>query len=296
MRNRHGKRTSRPRRLIRGAARAAMAGGASIPLSTSSSDAAPPGEMHAEDLEHSETLKRRMASESWDRLRRLWHEMGAVELDVDSLEHFGYLPLETERADTLLSRLNRIEAGLEQRTGGPDPVQTAVRTVLSMTRERISILSRMRTSMMTRMIPPWTMTFREDLSREFERRLETLERRLAAGDIEGELVDAAADTLLQRMHAWSILGLIGKVYGGGWLNRFPDMQDSSDVITVAMTLVEARHRAAADTLARHPQGEAPEYYRAEPEAHRHLMEALERQERAVPYLRVMLDDLLGAGV
>ncbi|MGM0626943.1 MAG: hypothetical protein ACQETZ_02170, partial [Candidatus Fermentibacterota bacterium] len=250
MRNRHGKRTSRPRRLIRGAARAAMAGGASIPLSTSSSDAAPPGEMHAEDLEHSETLKRRMASESWDRLRRLWHEMGAVELDVDSLEHFGYLPLETERADTLLSRLNRIEAGLEQRTGGPDPVQTAVRTVLSMTRERISILSRMRTSMMTRMIPPWTMTFREDLSREFERRLETLERRLAAGDIEGELVDAAADTLLQRMHAWSILGLIGKVYGGGWLNRFPDMQDSSDVITVAMTLVEARHRAAADTLAR----------------------------------------------
>lgn len=252
--------------------------------------------MHAEDLEHSETLKRRMASESWDRLRRLWHEIGAVDLDVDSLEHFAYLPMETERADTLLSRLNRIESDLELRTAGPDPVQTAVRTVLRMTRERISVLSRMRTSMMTRMMPPWTMTTREDLSREFERRLETLQRRWAAGDIDSAQAAAAADTMLQRMHAWSVLGLIGESYGGGWLPHYPDSQDSSDVTTVAMTLVEARHRAAADTLAKYPQGEAPEYYRAEPEAHRRLMEALERQEQAVPYLRVMLDDLLGPGV
>lgn len=253
--------------------------------------------MHSEDLEHSRTLKRRMASEAWSRLRGLWREIGAVELDVDSMEHFRYLPMATERADLLLSRLNRLEADLEQGAAEPGPVQTAVRTVLRMTRERISLLSRMRTSMMTRMLPPWTMTTREDLSREFERRLETLERRLAAGDIERELADAAADTLLQRMHAWSILGLIGESYGGGWLPHYPDIhQDSSDVISVAMTLLEARHRAAADTLAKYPQGKAPQHFRDEPEAHSRLMEALERQEQAVPYLRVMLDDLLGPGV
>jgi len=273
-----------------------MAGGASIPLSAASADAAPPGEMHAEDHEHAATLKQRMASDSWNRLRELWNEVGAVELDPDSMQHFGYLPMKTERADTLLSRLNRIEANLELRAAGPDPVQTAVRTVLRMTRERISILSRMRTSMMTRMMPPWTMTTREDLSREFEMRLETLERRLASGDIEGALADAAADTLLQRMHAWSVLGHIGESYGGGWLPHYPAGEDSADVIAVAMTLVETRHRAAADTLAKYPEGEAPQPYRSEPEAHRRLMEALERQERAVPYLRVMLDDLLGAGV
>jgi len=273
-----------------------MVGGASIPLSASSADAAPPGEMHEEELAHSQTLKRRMASESWDRLRGLWHEIGAVELDVDSMEHFGYLPMATERADALLSRLNRIEADLEPAAGGPDPVQTAVRTVLRMTRERISVLSRTRTSMMTRMMPPWTMTTREDLSREFEMRLETLQRSWAAEDIDSAQAAAAADTILQKMHAWSVLGLIGECYGGGWYPHHPVAQDSSEVITVAMTLVEARHRAAADTLAKYPQEEAPDYYRSEPEAHRRLMEALERQQQAVPYLRVMLDDLLGPGV
>ena len=296
MSNCHGTKASRRKRLIRGAARAALFGGASIPLSTASADAAPTGAIHAEDLEHAETLKRRMTSEAWSNLRELWHEIGAVDLEIDSLNHFRYLPMETEKADTLLARLNRIEADMELRTVGPDPVQTALRSVLRMTRERISVLSRMRTSMMTRMMPPWTMTTREDLSREFERRLETLERRLAARDLDGVQASAAADTILLRMHAWSVLGAIGEIYGGGWLPRYPAPQDSGDVLTIAMTLVETRHRAAADVLAKYPPEEAPEYYRAEPEAHRRLLEALERLEQAVPYLRVMLDDLLGSGV
>ncbi len=272
--------------------RAVLLAGMWLPLAAPAAGAAPPAEMHAADLEHIDTLKRVMRADSFLALARLWREIDSVELDLDSLGTFHYLPMERSRANSLLGRLDRMEEGLRPDSMGPGPVGTALASVFDLTRERISVLSRMRTSMMTRMMPPWSMTARENTSREFERRLETLERRRAAGDITEEEAEAALDTIVHRMHAWTVLGAVDEYYGGGWIPHYPHPEDSSDVLTTAMTLVEARHRAAADTLAKYPQDGAPEHYRAEPRAHRRLMEALQRRERALPYLQVMLEYLL----
>jgi hypothetical protein len=263
-----------------------------MPPAIPAAGAAPPEEVHARDPAQVDALKRVMASEHFRDLERLWRQIDSVELDPDSLDSYRYLPMERTRADSLLARLDRLEEALRPDSMDPGPVRTALASVLDLTRERISVLSRMRTSTMTRMMPPWTMTARENTSREFERRLETLERRRAAGDINGAEAGAALDTIVHRMHAWTVLGAVNECYGGGWMPHYPHPEDSSDVLTTAMTLVEARHRAAADTLAKYPPDGAPEHYRTEPGAHRRLMEALERHERALPYMRVMLEYLL----
>jgi len=201
-----------------------------------------------------------------------------------------YTPLEHERADSLIVALASLEDELLA-ASETEVVATAAQTVTRVVWERAIQLSRPRTSMMTRMMPPWSMTTREDLLLEVERRLQTLQKLRAEGSLDDAEAEAAVDTIVARMHAWSVIGAISERGVGSGLPYY-SMSPSEDPLTTAMDLLEARHAAAMDTLAKYPRGEAPPPYRGEEDNHRQLMEALRRHEAALPCIRVMLGDLL----
>lgn len=247
--------------------------------------------VHALQHSEQEQLKRLMAHPAFFRLHAIWQELADLRADPDSLWSYSYLPLARERGDSMLIRLQEIETELESCELPEGPARVAVGSVLQITRERVMTLSRMRTSMMTRMMPPWTMTTREDLALNIETRLATLLRMRRAGTISGAEAASARDTLLDRMHAWSVVEAVDRFYGSGRLPHYPP-DGGGDAVTVAMTLIEARHRAAADTLAKYAEGGAPEWYASEPEEYRLLMDALELRRRSLPYMGIMLEYLV----
>jgi len=247
--------------------------------------------VHALQHAEQEQLKRLMARPAFFRLHAIWRELADLRADPDSLDSFSYLPLKGERGDSMLIRLEEIESELVSFDLPDGPARSAVVSVIQITRERVMTLSRMRTSMMTRMMPPWTMTTREELALNIESRLATLLRMQRAGTISGAEAASARDTLLDRMYAWSVVEAVDRFYGSGRLPHYPSNGDG-DAVTVAMTLIEARHRAAADTLAKYAEGGAPECYASEPEEYRRLMDALELRRRSLPYIGIMLEYLV----
>jgi hypothetical protein len=240
-----------------------------------------------------EALKRLMATEAYRGLRRSWRLLDNLQIRTDSIGEYMYTPLERERADSLITALASLEEGLLA-ASETEVVATAAQTVAGVAWERAMQLSRPRTSMMTRMVPPWSMTTREELLGDVERRLQTLHDLHARGRLEDGEASAAMDTIVARMHAWSVIGAISESGVGSGFPYYPTTP-SEDPLDTAMDLLEARHRAAMDTLAKYPRGEAPPSCRSEPEQHRQLMETLRKHEAALPCVRVMLADLLDGG-
>ena len=256
-----------------------MAGSALIPALVSGTT--------ADDTVNTE-LRTILVSEDWAALKDIWHSIDKLKPS----EPFSNFPISVEKGDSLSSVVRNLftEGEVE------DPqIEAAVSLIRRITLLRIMRLSRMNPSLITRMMPPWTDTVQDQLLFNFENKLATLNNLVDDGELTPVEFIAAREVLIEKAEILAVLQLVEES------EIRPDYRYSveySDRLTTDLLLqqINLSYSAALDTLAKYNPGEYTGYYQQAADQYEAFQDDLEEFQRAEPILRIMLTDLMEAGV
>lgn len=236
-----------------------------------------------------------LESEDWATLKTIWRMADRARPANNYSEFAGgsyNFPIATEKGDSLCT----VTGSLFSETNLEDPrIQTATSLIQRITQTRITRLSRLNMTMLTRMIPPWTLLVRENQLFNFEDRITALTSLVDAGEITVAEFIAARDTLLDNAETLAVLEILEQVYEQADYGYYSDPVDELDTDMILERL-DLSYRAALDTLSKQNPSEHIELYQAAVQQHEEFLERYSEFEMAKPVLRILLTDLMEAGI
>ncbi|MCK5787139.1 MAG: hypothetical protein KAH54_11365 [Candidatus Sabulitectum sp.] len=239
---------------------------------------------HIEEAEIQSVIE----SQNWETLKDIWRIADHLN---PSEEHFEF-PMATEKGDSLSS----IVRSLFTVTDFASPeIQTAVSMILRITENRVLRASRINTTMLTRMIPTWTLLVRENHLFNFEERITTLTRLVEAGEITPPEFIAARDSLLDKAEILTVLEILEEVQIEPDYGFYPDPIDELDA-DVILARLDLSYRAALDTLNKQNPSEYLDHYKIAVQQHEEFLRRYSEFEDARPVLRILLTDLMEAEI
>ncbi|MCK5035814.1 MAG: hypothetical protein KAS73_07980, partial [Candidatus Sabulitectum sp.] len=143
-------------------------------------------------------------SQNWSTLKDIWQIADRLN---PSEEHYEF-PMATEKGDSLSSLVRSLFAVTD--FASPE-TETAVSMIQRITDTRVLRASRVNMTMLTRMIPPWTLLVRESQLFNFEERITTLTALVEAGEITPREFIGARDSLLDRAETLAVLEILEEV-------------------------------------------------------------------------------------
>jgi hypothetical protein len=162
-----------------------------------------------------------LRSEEWSAVRHCWNALNRLGPLPES-QYGQWMPvmenpglLDPVKADSMIAGLRRSTEALASRHGDT-PAVRAFRTAALMVETRALRLSRINPVFLTRMVPSWTVTLEEGLLTDIHGRLWELERLRSQGELGEDLFNAASDTLLRRVEAWTLLHDMAGTRYSGW--------------------------------------------------------------------------------
>ncbi|MCD4708784.1 MAG: hypothetical protein K8S62_13705 [Candidatus Sabulitectum sp.] len=229
-----------------------------------------------------------LESDDWEALRAIWKLVNGVKPNP------GYrnFPIATEKGDSLRAAVDRLftDADIE------DPrLETALNLVQRVTSTRIIRMSRINPSMLTRVRPPWAVTVQEGLLFNFEDRITTLTSLVEENEITAVEFIAARDTLLERAVTWALLDILPQVQSSADYDYYGWSVEEMDTDAVLARL-DLSYRAALDTLKKREPGENIEYLQLAVRQHEEFLQEYTEFQLAIPVLRILLTDLMEAGM
>lgn len=237
---------------------------------------------------HTAEIRAVLESDDWEALRTIWKLANGVKPNP------GYrdFPIASEKGDSLRAAVDHLftDADIE------DPLlETALALVQRITSTRIIRMSRINPSMLTRVMPPWAVTVQEGLLFNFEDRITTLTGLLEADEITAVGFIAARDTLLERAVTWALLDILPQVQSHANYDYYGWSIEEMDTNAVLARL-DLSYRAALDTLKKREPGENTEYLQLAIRQHEEFLQEYAEFQLAVPALRILLTDLMEAGI
>jgi len=227
-----------------------------------------------------------LESDDWEALRAIWKLANGVKPNP------GYrdFPIATEKGDSLRAAVDRLFTDIE------DPLlETALVLVQRITSTRITRMSRINPSMLTRVMPPWAVTVQEGLLFNFEDRITILTSLVEEDEITATGFIAARDTLLERAVTWALLDVLPQVQSHADYDYYGWTVEEMDTDAVLARL-DLSYRAALDTLKKREPGENTEYLQLVVRQHEEFLQKYTEFQLAVPVLRILLTDLMEAGM
>ena len=229
-----------------------------------------------------------LESEDWAALKNIWRMANRVK-PSEILHEF---PVATEKGDSLNTVVGTLFSETDYESS---QVMTAVSMIKRMTQTRIMRLSRINMTMLTRMIPPWTLIVRDNQLFNFENRIFTLTRLADAGEITASEFITARDTLLDRAETLAVLEILEDVYEQDDYGYFTDpvKELGTEIILQRLAL---SYRAALDTLSKQSPSEHIEHYQVAVQQYEEFLEKYSEFERVEPVFRILLTDLMEAEI
>ncbi len=227
-------------------------------------------------------------SQDWSTLKEIWR----ITDRINPSETHHEFPMATEKGDSLSS----IVRSLFMVTDFASPeTETAVSMIQRITDTRVLRASRINMTMLTRMIPPWTLLVRESQLFNFEERITTLTSLVEAGEITPREFIASRDSLLDRAETLAVLEILEEVQLQADYGFYNDPVDRMDT-DVILARLDLSYRAALDTLNREKPSEHIEHYQTAVQQHEEFLVRYEEFEKAKPVLRILLTDLMEANI
>lgn len=229
-----------------------------------------------------------LQTRDWAILRDTWRMLNGLETPPDYYQH----PMETEKGDSLITRLS----GLFQEGGFQNvELEKAAGILRSVAVIRARHLSRIDPAMLTRMIPPWTVTLEAEMLFSYQERIRTLTELVEQDAINPSEYTAASDTLLKKTMALALLGILNSPDRPDYhaLIHYPDPATATvDTILQRLELTQAE---SLNFLENAESGISAERQREIAEERGELMRDVHSLENTREILRVLLYDLLETG-
>ena len=236
-----------------------------------------------------------LESDDWETLKSIWRltDRARSANNYSEFTDGSYdFPIATVKGDSL----NTLIGTLFSKTNLENPrIQTAVFLIQKITQTRITRLSRLNMTMLTRMIPPWTLRVRESQLFNFEDRIAALTSLVDTGEITAAEFIAARDTLLERAETLAVLEILEEVYEQADYGYYSDPVDGLDT-DIILERLDLSYRAALDTLSKQDHGEYFERYQIAVQQHEEFLQRYNDFKEARPVLRILLTDLMEAKI
>ena len=223
-------------------------------------------------------------SEDWNTLRTVWRTLNRTVMPENQWD----TSILAEKGDSISRTVNELFSA--EVTVTPE-VNRAVEMLKNITILRAERLSRINPALMTRMMPPWTTTVRDDLLFSFETRLHTLTELLQDREISATEFIAARDSLLDKAIVLSMLEAVDEMYEVQMYDYpfYDYLQATPDTI---LHRLDMSYRAALDSLNLPHVHDYADHYKAVVEQHERFMEEYADFRAALPAFRVLLENLM----
>ncbi len=225
-------------------------------------------------------------SEDWNILRTAWITLNKADAPEDQLA----FTMASEKRDSICSLVNAL---FQDELPAAPEVTRAVQMLKDITVMRATRLSRINPLLMTRMMPPWTATVREDLLFNFEIRIHALTELLLEGNISASEFIAGRDSLLDRSMVIMLLETVDEIYQTpDYGYAYPDYQE----VTTDSVLhrLDMTYRAALDSLSLPYAHQYADHYKSIVEQHERFLLEYNEFRNAAPVFRILLETLMEA--
>lgn len=226
-----------------------------------------------------------LQTRDWSILRETWRMLNGLETPSDFYQH----PMETAKGDSLIAKLSGL---FQEGSFHSEELQRAAGMLRSVAVIRTRHLSRIDPSMLTRMMPPWTVTLETELLFSYQERIRTLTELLQQGALSPSEYSAARDTLFEKTMAISLLDILNTSGRPEYhaLMHFPD--PASATVDTIIQRLELTHAQSLHFLENAESGIPAERHREIVEEHGELMEDVRSMENTREIIRVLFRDLL----
>jgi|GEM_PF-1585129 len=229
-----------------------------------------------------------LESEDWAVLKNIWQS-------IDSLkpsDGYSSFPVSIKKGDSLLAVVNSLFAGSVQQN--PE-IRTSLSLIRRVTALRLMRLSRINPALLTRMMPPWTDTVQDQLLFNFETRLASLDSLVEEEEVTPVEFAAARQVLVEKAELLAVLQVIEATELQPYY-RFDVKYSDRMSIDLLLQQIKLSYSAVLDTVARYSPEEDAGFYREAAVQYEAFKKSFEDFEHTEPILRVLLTDILEAGV
>lgn len=229
-----------------------------------------------------------LQTRDWAILRETWRMLNGLETPPDYYQH----PMETEKGDSLIAGLSGLfrEGGFQNAE-----LEKAAGMLRSVAVIRARHLSWIDPAMLTRMMPPWTVTLEAEMLFSYQERINNLTELLEQGAISPSEYSAARDTLFEKTMAISLLDILNSTDRPAYHARihFPD--PATATVDTILQRLELTHAQSLHYLENAESGISTKRLREIAEEREELMRDLHSLENYREILRVLFCDLLEPG-